>query len=805
MPPTDAHDRAKPQLRPKSETIKRLTLQEARAEANRRRVARPVGPGPTPQMRELAERFNKTERATARFQRAEARRAARTKGTGIYGLPAYAYAPFSILAFGDPNIVQGARDVAALGRRAQEILQSPEASTEERVSAAAETALFAGGLFGGLVPKRKAVAQTEKAALLPAETVRGDRMAPAEDFFLGEAAASAKPKPAGAEKIVESLPEARKLRGQQEAGYRAERGKRAAAAERAAEEAGGGEASFRAARAQLRGELPKLSFTRLVKEFGAADSDLRAVLQPQKDELLDFIRAHPRLQGREYTVLNTQGALRKALRGEVPTRSEIRLLENVFGEEAAQHFKWLRARDLAVRVLNVPRSFKASYDLSAPFRQGLVLGARHPILFTRAWGPMLRAARSERGYKAIMDEIHARPSFKVMEDAKLQLTDLGSITTREEAYISDLAERVPIVGRGVRVSSRAYTGFLNKFRTDAFDLMLDHHPGASLRDIRGLASWINVATGRGGLGMEALEKAAPLLTLGFFSPRLIASRISLLNPAYYATLPRVAQKEAARGMLQLVAAGSLVLYLAKKAGADVSADPRNADFGKIRVGDTRVDIWGGFQQYVVNGWRIAVKESVSSTTGEVKTLEGGFATPSRRDIFEDFARGKAAPVPGFVLGSLAGKKPSGEEFSEAKEAGRIFLPLGLENAYEGFTAPGGSVPAGLASLGLGSIGFGVQTYGAQSDSAYKEQLRAISKAVRRGEIDESTAQELRASAKAAYEQVKLEARLRREGRSEEEINRLLVIDLAKREGMGLEELNALLVELGYPPATAGDL
>jgi hypothetical protein len=46
----------------------------------------------------------------------------------------------------------------------------------------------------------------------------------------------------------------------------------------------------------------------------------------------------------------------------------------------------------------------------------------------------------------------------------------------------------------------------------------------------------------------------------------------------------------------------------------VEIDPRSTDFGKIKVGNIRWDIWGGFQQWV----RVASQLA----TGERKTGKG---------------------------------------------------------------------------------------------------------------------------------------------------------------------------------------
>ena len=515
------------------------------------------------------------------------------------------------------------------------------------------------------------------------------------------------------QRVAQSLEGAAKARGKQEALRTPERGKRIGDALDAADEVGG-EAGYAAATSRLAGELPRLRFDKLIDHYGEPGSEMRAVLQPQVDELFNTIRA-AKLRG--YEQLNTERALKHLLDGKVPTKAEVRLLGNVFGDEAKRHLRHKRALDNLIRVANIPRSMRATADLSFPFRQGLVMGTRHPRVWGRSWGPMLRAARSKGAYEAITDEIASRPTYQMMKDAKLALTDLGGVATREEPFISDLAETIPWGGHHVvRASTRAYTTFATKFRADLFDLMVEQaeRAGKTLtrRDLEGLGSIINAGTGRGGMGFETLERAAPLLTLGLFSPRLIASRIAFLNPVYYYKLPPVARKEMREAFLTTVGAGLATLFLAKQIGAQVGDDPRSADFGKIRFGDSRIDIWGGHQQYVVNAYRFATKESVASTTGEIRTLEGGFAKPSRFDLIEDFLVGKAAPVPAWAIGSMKGKNFEGGEFNELREGAKQFVPLGFEGAVDAYRETG-SVPATAGLFGLNFVGVGNQTYGAK--------------------------------------------------------------------------------------------
>jgi hypothetical protein len=88
-------------------------------------------------------------------------------------------------------------------------------------------------------------------------------------------------------------------------------------------------------------------------------------------------------------------------------------------------------------------------------------------------------------------------------------------------------------------------------------------------------------------------------------------------------------------------------------GADVELDPRSSDFGKIRSGNTRWDIWGGFQPYARLTTQIITGQAKSANTGKVYDLDGSkYGGRGIGDQIETFGRGKLAPVWGEVVDYL---------------------------------------------------------------------------------------------------------------------------------------------------------
>jgi len=506
------------------------------------------------------------------------------------------------------------------------------------------------------------------------------------------------------QEAAEGMPEAIAAQGK---AYSVERAARAQGAMQAYYGAGGGTTGVRAALGELKGALPVINhdgFTELTPE--AVDHMTRQIME------------HPDL--RFYESIGAVAGLERAVAGRSIQAGQLALLNRVFPKEVtdalagpANQTFLAHLYDLGLRIWNVPRTFMASYDLSAPFRQGLVAGTRHPVIFAKNFKPMVKAFGSEKVSEAIMEDVVTRANFPRYGTAKLQLTDVrGTGAAREEQFPGSVVDNVV----GVKHSARAYSAFLNKMRVDVFDHLIDVAAahGKNIDDpnfLKALGEYINTSTGRGKIPGRHGDDAAQFLNTFLFSPRLLASRLQILNPIYYARLYRkdpFVARQALQAAVTTIGGISAMVYLSSNIpGAKVGSNPLSSDFGKVRIGNTRVDFAGGFQPIIVLYSRLLKKKSVSSASGRSQDINGGFGTSTRPDVVYRFAQSKLSPTTRLLWDQAAGETYLGDPVTVKGQAWSI-APLNVQGAYDAYATDG--VPAAAAAGILGSIGFGVGSY-----------------------------------------------------------------------------------------------
>lgn len=469
---------------------------------------------------------------------------------------------------------------------------------------------------------------------------------------------------------------------------------------------GEGYKAFEKAKGALKGFLPQGEYLLDLQKFGITDTEI--------ERMVDKIRLDDKLP--PFQKLNTYEAFTNLIMGAIPTEGELLLLEKEFGPELTKAIMsklpvGKKALKIAQDIVNIPRTLVTMADLSATFRQGALLAFGQPLQLGKAFVAQLKAIFSEKNFKIIDEVVHNNVYAEKAEQHKLYIAPISevvSVTAREEPFMGRLIERVPILGSIVRASDRAYTTLLNVLRMETWASYCRQWEGTgkSIADYDKLASFINHATGRGDLG--SFSRAAPWLSATFFSPRFIMSRIEV--PLDVITATPAVRKVIARNLLAWIGAGLLALFLFKLNGAEVELDSRSSDFGKIKIGDTRIDFWAGYQPYVRVIAQIITEERKSTQTGEIYKIDP-------IDIGVNFFRSKLAPIPGLLWDLKSGKTFIGEELN-AENAEKIIFekltPMFIQDLIEAVQ------DSGMAGIGYGilsALGIGVQTYSDNWESA----------------------------------------------------------------------------------------
>ena len=505
-------------------------------------------------------------------------------------------------------------------------------------------------------------------------------------------------------KLVSFYNDMEKARAKTESLYSAERAKRAAKIAEAGQRLSGEEA-FYAQLAAAKGELPKANIAQLKQYFSQQDVD----------ELFNRIEASNLMP---YQKMSAKYELAKAFRGVSPTKSGLELLQQVFPKEFVETLKVPKHTSLIGEIVNLPRTLMASTDFSAGLRQGIFMVGR-PKEFLPAFISQFKYAASEKAYQGLMEDIVRDPLYPLAEKLKLALTDIDASTlTKEERYVaSNLAEHIPGLGHVVRASDRAYTGFLNKLRWDTFKDLYNQFKGLGYsaeeleeKIMPAAVRIINAGTGRGGLPNK-LAPAGPVVSGVFFAPRLVSSRLTLLWPGTYINLPAPVRQWAVGTLLRSTAIVGTLMTLFAAAGWKVGTNLLSADFGKVKKGNTRIDLTGGFGSYIRLGAQLWSGKMISSTTGKEIRVGEGYKPLTELQILGRFAESKEAPVLSFITDLMRGENAVGEKITLPRAVVERFIPMVLSDVYDLLKtqnlSPTEKVVAGTA----GVFGAGLQTYG----------------------------------------------------------------------------------------------
>jgi len=447
--------------------------------------------------------------------------------------------------------------------------------------------------------------------------------------------------------LVEKI-EPEKIRRLTKKQVKAERIKRTLLAEKAEklvfERTGNIEAAQRIGMSFLKGEYPKAQFLKFSPEEFSRE-DWRAIrIAIHKSDLMYF----------EKTRALT--ALTKLRQGIVPAESEMKSLGKVTGmsEEAVKMLseKEEVVRDIASEVSSTFRTLLTSYDAGFLGRQGLLALPSHPISWSKAWWDEHRAFFSPEYTDMVQKEIATSKNAPLYELAGI-LTEIGGPRERMDVrFGAQWLKKVPVIGIGVRAAERAAVVGGNRLRTLLFDsgyeeLESVYGVGAVPEaEIKKLGNAINHLTGRG--TGKWLRKNAQILNVALLAPSYGWSKFQLIGDGASALFDIVTGKPSPVSKIiaseLAVATFSIIslLTLLSRLGHEVEDDPRSSDYGKVKIGRTRIDVTAGYGALF--------RYLTQFVTGKGKALRSKeLYDVNRLTVLGRFLQSKLAPVPGMVL------------------------------------------------------------------------------------------------------------------------------------------------------------
>lgn len=377
-----------------------------------------------------------------------------------------------------------------------------------------------------------------------------------------------------------------------------------------------------------------------------------------------------------------------------------------------------KAKEQGIGFYDMARTLMTTGEFSFVLRQGKMTALSHPIMTANALPAAFRAlVSSPEAAHAINLEVLNHPDYAAAKAAKLHLLEHGQSLSKQEEILmaAQLAEKIPVIGKGARGFNQAAETFLNKLRFDLWRSMRDVG-GLTAAEDKQLAKFVNESTGRGSLG--AFEPAAVPLGRLMFSPRFFASRIQLLvGHSMWGGTPRARQiiaKEYARALVGMAAYyGAIELrnqFVDDKDKATIGTDPRSSDFGKIKIHNTRLDPLAGISQVIVFGSRMATGEKTNSK-GKVTDIRGPrvpYGGEKSSEVALNFGRSKLHPVAGAVVNLFDGTDLAGNKATVANQALNLSGPLTWIDIYQALEEQ--DLPDGVALGLLAALGEGLQTY-----------------------------------------------------------------------------------------------
>lgn len=392
--------------------------------------------------------------------------------------------------------------------------------------------------------------------------------------------------------------------------------------------------------------------------------------------------------------------------------------------------------NIAKEVASTLKSLASSVDASFPGRQGLYALTSGNF---KEWGRLVKNTFEVGTDVLKLPEKGIAKNATILNGVKASVfnRELGrngiydkmklAVGTAEEAFPTSLPEVVPGLGRFFKASNETYTAGAYLLRADLADKYYPLLKNAvekngetiTKQQLRDLGEYINVMTGRGSRGLGNLGETTNIF---FFSPKFIQSHIDKMVFAFDPRIDTFTRTLARKNLaISMVSTGAFLFgvgALAKEMFPDVKTnlDPTSSDFGKVVVGDYRIDVTGGMAGYATIMARTYKTIFEDGYANEMTGIVSRDQNPI--DGIQRFFLNKTSPFTRTLIDIATGSDFNGNAvgIQEIKEdpvntlmvLGKNVLPITLTGAYETIKTDTSGVA--LAGIGLEALGFSTNKY-----------------------------------------------------------------------------------------------
>lgn len=389
------------------------------------------------------------------------------------------------------------------------------------------------------------------------------------------------------------------------------------------------------------------------------------------------------------------------------------------------------------------KSLKASFDISwgRQLTSAFLSGSKAISMSAakgwkeglKAWQEVITAKNEEEiknRIRILEGMLMVRPNALNGNYARLGV----AVGMQEEAFPESIAAKVPAIKNVFLASEKGFNIAIQTARAEITDALIDMANGdIGMLKEQNAGQFVNELTGRGKLPFNNPNAERAVNSL-LFAPRYLSSRIAQIYNLKYAGkwgLNVIAGKEtgmidkmrAKASMAQLSLFAILIPAIKGILRAMDDDDPhgddywerffsayemRTSDFGKIVLGDTRIDLSAGLDGLLTLSARVVTGKSVS--------ISGVKRDKSWSDVLGSFSEGKLSPAARVVIDGwrlLTQEDPKNFMYQPITLRGLasdVLLPISVENLTE-LTIPTESRTAQIAGILGDIIGLGANTYG----------------------------------------------------------------------------------------------